>query len=762
MPQSAHTNTCPALFPAAPALPYALALILGIFSVLAPAQTGIPVAAAALLGLAGGAALFLGWPCCRRQLAITAAAGLALAALHLWRPWQTYRRHLSRLPYGAEIEGVITDHEYGGGDLDWLRPGARRLLALQALRPDPSAPWAACRGTVVLQPPPGTVLRYGMRLRAQGTFFLPAEPVVAGAFDYAGYLRSKGIDRVFAADAITVQAGPRGRRRGLALLYRCRDAAAARLVAGLGGDRDRRFLLAMTLGYRRGLDPVTREQFLRSGAVHLFAISGLHVGIVASVLLSCLCLLRVPFRIRYGIVPVLLGLYVLSTGSAASAVRAWIMVTIWCAGKSLLRPTAALNSVATAAVLLLLWNPYHLVQVGFQFSFVVVTALALAWPLISFGAVLLRERSLWLPRRARSRTGIGALVLHGWRAAGVSVIAWLASAGLVAWVNQLLIPAAVLVNLLLSGLAWLILFLSIPKLLCAGLVPGWADAVLAVPLQVLLELVRTIVRLGSAGPGSLPVPRPAVWFVASYYFLALLALLPWQRTRWRLAAGSVLVLALCALPLLRCDGDRAPRLVVFHGGQTATPVVLVVGPAREPTLALNAGGPELGRAVGNWLRLHGVGTLDTLLLPSRRWAASAGSAALLRTVVVRTLALPPKAREGAGFEFPDGLGPAPYRVRVMTRSRTESGSVLRLTTGYLELRHWQRTGERVWTLRRRLPGSSLHLRMRQRATGETLVQGRWNNRSYPALLLEPGRQAAVTELMAGADGGGDAGTLPSQ
>lgn len=75
--------------------------------------------------------------------------------------------------------------------------------------------------------------------------------------------------------------------------------------------------------------------------------------------------MRVPFSSRYFAAPVILLIYVFATGAAPSAMRAWLMLTVWAVGRGLKLPVMTTNTVMFAALLLLLWNPFCIFHSGF-------------------------------------------------------------------------------------------------------------------------------------------------------------------------------------------------------------------------------------------------------------------------------------------------------------------------------------------------------------------------------------------------------------
>ena len=155
--------------------------------------------------------------------------------------------------------------------------------------------------------------------------------------------------------------------------------------AGLDGD-ELATVGALTLGYKDDIDPEVKRHFQASGAAHVLAVSGLHTGIIYGVLLWLLTLgghFKPRHVNRFGrctislIIIAVMWVYAWLTGMTPSVVRAVLMVTIFEVGRMLYRQSFSLNTIAAAAVLILLVRPTDLWSVRFQLSFAATTAIVL-------------------------------------------------------------------------------------------------------------------------------------------------------------------------------------------------------------------------------------------------------------------------------------------------------------------------------------------------------------------------------------------------
>ena len=135
---------------------------------------------------------------------------------------------------------------------------------------------------------------------------------------------------------------------------------------------------ALLIGYRGELDKDIVQAYTNTGVVHIIAISGLHLGLIY---ISLLQLLKwMPKVARALLVIAVLWAFSLLTGASASVLRSAVMFTIIAVGQFMLvRHSSTYNTLASAAFLLLSYQPYFLVDVGFQLSFLAVGGIVLCY-----------------------------------------------------------------------------------------------------------------------------------------------------------------------------------------------------------------------------------------------------------------------------------------------------------------------------------------------------------------------------------------------
>lgn len=140
---------------------------------------------------------------------------------------------------------------------------------------------------------------------------------------------------------------------------------------------------ALIAGYKAEIDPDLRSSYASTGAMHVLAVSGLHVGIIYLMLnyaLSFLNPLRFGFLSKVVIIISLLWIYACVTGLPSSVIRACTMFSFVAIGTNLNRTTNIYGSITASLLLLLLINPYLLTQVGFQLSYAAVIGIIFLQP----------------------------------------------------------------------------------------------------------------------------------------------------------------------------------------------------------------------------------------------------------------------------------------------------------------------------------------------------------------------------------------------
>lgn len=223
-------------------------------------------------------------------------------------------------------------------------------------------------------------LQRGARYRFRGKIDPFPMRVNPHAFDSRSYYQSQGLSGELIADSlacISVSEAISPREQGRVFLHRA--------LASVNDQEVRALFTALLSGDKRNLSATTREAFARCGIMHLLAVSGLHVGLIAIVPLFILRRSRrLPFRI-IAFLGVLLVVWSFAwfTGFPASVQRAGATLTLFALGGLLKLRTSGINLLAGAAILLVVLDPGMPYNIGFQLSFAAVAAILLWGPVIS-------------------------------------------------------------------------------------------------------------------------------------------------------------------------------------------------------------------------------------------------------------------------------------------------------------------------------------------------------------------------------------------
>jgi ComEC/Rec2-related protein len=228
------------------------------------------------------------------------------------------------------------------------------------------------------------------------------------------------------------------------------------------------------LGLRHQARDDIEEPFQQTGTLHLFAVAGLHVGIVARLLWTVAMVLRLPRKTATALIIPLLFFYAAITGLHTASVRAAVMSALLLGGIFFDRKVLALNSLAAAAFLILLFDSNQLFTSGFQLSFAVVgTIVLLNDPMfVRFGRVAAPDPFLpraLLSRVQRFRIKAGRKLVRG---ASVSLAAWIGSLPLIYWYFYLITPVSLVANLVVVPIAYFVLALAMLSLIAAPISSG--------------------------------------------------------------------------------------------------------------------------------------------------------------------------------------------------------------------------------------------------------------------------------------------------
>jgi competence protein ComEC len=612
----------------APLVPVALAATAGIVLdryLAIPPLVSLLVAA---LALVAGVIVSLG-PRRREHVAFLLLASAALAgAYHRIRldvcPADDAGRWAPEEPRPVQVRGVLDEEPLAVlAHPDPLRAqergeSVRTVLRLTALRQGDE--WVDVSGRVqLIAPGPLADLHLGDEVEAVGQLVRVSPPSNPGEFDYASHLRDQSVHalllvRKTAAGLTRLEQGWSGSFGGWLAVARVRGQRA---LAEELPPRSRGLAMALLLGEGSPLTSDDWLKYVRTGVIHVLAISGQHLVVLAAVLWWLLR--RLGVRQRTGAVAVALFLlsYALLTGGRPPALRSAVVVCAAAGGLLLRRRTVPANLFALAWLTVAVLNPADLFGPGCLLSFLSVAVLYWGtghWfshrepdPL---DQLIDESRPLWL----RWLRKLGAKLAEGYV---VCLVIWVAVTPLAASRYHVVALAGVPLGpplMLLTDVALLAGFL----LLALASVGLPFTEPFAWIVDACLALCEWLVDLFDGWPLShLPIGDIPEWWLWAFYvaLLACLTQLPLRRRwRWGLVAGAGWLCVGLLIATLRLPSDelRCTFLAVGHGGCT----VLELPDGR--TLLYDAGaiaGPDVTRRqIAPFLWSRGVRRIDEVLL----------------------------------------------------------------------------------------------------------------------------------------------------
>lgn len=372
--------------------------------------------------------------------------------------------------------------------------------------------------------------------------------------------------------------------------------------------------MAMLFGLKTKVSDEIQKSFMRAGTMHLFAVSGIHVGILSGAILILLMSFNLPRHICGWITLPLLWFFTAATGWQVSATRAAVMVTILIGSWILNRPSNFLNSLFAAAIIILLCEPHQLFQIGFQLSFAVVLMLGLSIPIFKKSFQELLKTDPFLPAQllpAHKRTLINSAHYAG-SALITSMAAFIGSLPLIAKYFNIVSPISIFANLIVVPLGALCLVSSVASMISAlfylplAEIFNWSGWVWA---KCMIEVTTYFSNLSF---GWFYIKPPSTPQVILFYllFAQLFLLFSAERIRKILLICFPICLAAFAVTFLNEQNEMEVNIISFERGHT----VYVQNSFLENTLVDCGTSEDVHSLIEPFLISRGVNKISKLFL----------------------------------------------------------------------------------------------------------------------------------------------------
>lgn len=222
----------------------------------------------------------------------------------------------------------------------------------------------------------GPLLLYGQHVRLRAKLGIPINYQNPGSFDYRHYLQRNGILVTGGGKLENLEILDNNRGNSLGRLRAQVRRAIIGRIHSTWPAQQASILDAMLIGDASSIGREIRTEYQRSGTYHILVVSGFNVGILAFVVFWLLRRLRLGDVAAIVLTLLLAGAYTYLTNAGPPVVRAALMLAVYLITRLLYRDRAALNSVGTAAIALLVWDPESLLDPSFQLTFLSVVAIA--------------------------------------------------------------------------------------------------------------------------------------------------------------------------------------------------------------------------------------------------------------------------------------------------------------------------------------------------------------------------------------------------
>jgi len=316
-------------------------------------------------------------------------------------------------------------------------------------------------------------------------------------------------------------------------------------------DNELAIASALILGYKDNIDAQLKSAYSSAGAMHVLAVSGLHVGVIFLIFSQLLSFLE---KIKYGklikgiILILILWIYALLTGLSPSVMRAATMFTFIVVAKMTARNSSFFNTLAASALVLLIYNPLLIMEVGFQLSYLAVIGIVIIQPWINNWFYI----RWWLPRKI-------------WEITAVSIAAQVATFPLGLLYFHQFPNYFMLSNLVVIPLAIGILYLGLATMSLA-LIPVIGDY-MALALKYLIKGLNYSVDLINELPYSLSENIKFsvldTWLVY-LVIVSIITLIAYRKFKYLLFGSSFLIIFLSSTAYTNYNNLDQQKIVIYN------------------------------------------------------------------------------------------------------------------------------------------------------------------------------------------------------
>ncbi|MBN1353214.1 MAG: ComEC family competence protein [Candidatus Omnitrophica bacterium] len=420
--------------------------------------------------------------------------------------------HKTKVFLSGKIESV----------LDESRNSAKKTFTLEVRSIRFDDEWIGVNGFVLVNiyGEAGHNFEYGDIVVLEGFLMRPFS--YAGKktrFDYRKYLAHKRIYAVlnvkrgfFASKIASDSSLAANVLRGI---YSMRDLLATRIERFLDPPHSA-ILTAILLGKRQKIPSYIKDLFIKTGTLHILAISGLHIGIIYFALRLILRIFRTGNALSAILAVLFLAFFTMLTGARPSILRATVMFSIFALGAVMKRKISVYNTIGLSCLVILIANPNQVFGTGFILSYTAVLSVVYITPafyrLFSLG-----------PKRGFSKKIADRFKSYILKSLSVSMAAWIGLLPLTAHYFGLFSPVVVIANIIVIPLLVLIMGCGILFISLGFLSPFLSNIIAQSIWPFILALIFTVSTLKKIPLSYVEMNPPGTYAILLYYVMLFIA-----------------------------------------------------------------------------------------------------------------------------------------------------------------------------------------------------------------------------------------------
>lgn len=408
-----------------------------------------------------------------------------------------------------------------------------------------------------------------------GTVSVPDSATNPGTFDQYIYLRNKGYYLCISNG--TIESGNHRPYSIEGFLYGIKNRCT-KIIDNSFDSESAGIVKAMLVADKSTLDKNIKKLYSENGIAHIMAISGVHVAIIGMTLYGFLRKLKIGRLISGTFSIAIIILYGIMTGMSSSTERAVIMLILSIAAEYFGRKTDAPTSMGFAMIIMVLGNPYVILDAGFQLSFAAITGVTVVAPqlrkLLRMFKCFIKEADEKKKQKHKKIMSLRKMIIKLIDALVVGIASFITTTPVIIYYYYQFPPYSILINLIVIPLVSLIVGGSILVVL-TGLFFTGAAVVMTYPVRLILFGYKYLCIFASGLPGaSVLVGHISIGMIFVYY-LSVVLIFAILRMIWigkTERGGPILYLMLATVLFLTVvyevySYDKSLKIVYMDVGQ---------------------------------------------------------------------------------------------------------------------------------------------------------------------------------------------------